>query len=77
MQPKSFDQSLYVLSLYDRVQPVVYGSVKNEHGNRDQTWATCQKNMASNVFLVLLIVLAKRIIKSADKESEYHLQCVR
>ena len=36
-----------------------------------------KKNMASNVFLVLLIVLAKRIIKSADKESEYHLQCVR
>ena len=35
-----------------------------------------KKNMAANVFLVLLIVLAKRIIKSADKESEYYLQCV-
>ena len=33
--------------------------------------------MTANVFLVLLIVLAKRIIKSADKESEYYLQCVR
>ena len=36
-----------------------------------------KKNMTANVFLVLLIVLAKRIIKSADKESEYYLQCVR
>ena len=36
-----------------------------------------KKNMASNVFLVLLIVLAKRIIKSADRKLEYYLQCVR
>ena len=36
-----------------------------------------KKNMTTNVFLVLLIVLAKRIIKSTDKESEYYLQCVR
>ena len=36
-----------------------------------------KKNMAANVFIVLLIALAKRIIKSADKESEYYLQCVR
>ena len=77
MQLKSCDQSLYVLSLYDRVQPVVYGSAKNERGNRDQTWTACQKNMTANVFIVLLIALAKKIIKSADKESEYYLQCVR
>ena len=77
LQPKSFDQSLYVLSFYDRVRPVVYGSAKNEQGNKDQTWAACQKNMASNVFLVLLIVLAKKIIKSTDKELEYYLQYVR
>ena len=36
-----------------------------------------KKNMAANVFLVLLIVLARRIIKSTDKELEYYLQCVR
>ena len=36
-----------------------------------------KKNMAANVFLVLLIVLVKRIIKSADKKLEYYLQCVR
>ena len=36
-----------------------------------------KKNMTSNVFLVLLIVLAKRIIKSADRKLEYYLQCVR
>ena len=36
-----------------------------------------KKNMTSDVFLVLLIVLAKKIIKSTDKESEYYLQCVR
>ena len=36
-----------------------------------------KKNMTANVFLVLLMVLAKRIIKSADKELEYYLQCVR
>ena len=36
-----------------------------------------KKNMAANVFLVLLIVLAKKIIKSTDKELEYYLQCVR
>ena len=35
MQPKSFDQSLYVLSFYDRVQPVVYGSAKNEQYDGD------------------------------------------
>ena len=47
MQLKSCDQSLYVLSLYDRVQPVVYGSAKNERGNRDQTWTACQKKYGS------------------------------
>ena len=36
-----------------------------------------KKNMTANVFLVLLIVLAKKIIKSADKKLEYYLQCVR
>ena len=36
-----------------------------------------KKNMAANVFLVLLIVLAKKIIKSADKKLECYLQCVR
>ena len=36
-----------------------------------------KKNMTANVFLVLLIVLAKRIIKSTDKELEYYLQCMR
>ena len=36
-----------------------------------------KKNMAANVFLVLLIVLAKKIIKSADKKLEYYLQCVQ
>ena len=36
-----------------------------------------KKNMTSNVFLVMLIVLAKKIIKSTDKELEYYLQCVR
>ena len=36
-----------------------------------------KKNMAANIFLVLLIVLAKRIIKSEDTELEYYLQCVR
>ena len=36
-----------------------------------------KKNMAANVFLVLLIVLAKKIMKSTDKELEYYLQCVR
>ena len=36
-----------------------------------------KKNMTANVFLALLIALAKRIIKSVDKESEYYLQCVR
>ena len=36
-----------------------------------------KKNMAANVFLVLLIVLAKKIIKSADRKLEYYLQCVR
>ena len=34
---------VYVLSLYDRVQPVVYGGAKNEQGNRDQVGAACQK----------------------------------
>ena len=65
MQPKPCDQSLYVLSLSGCVQPVVYGGAKNEQGNRDQVGAACQKNMTADVFLVLLIVLAKRIIKSA------------
>ena len=36
-----------------------------------------KKNMTANVFLVLLTVLVKRIIKSTDKELEYYLQCVR
>ena len=36
-----------------------------------------KKNMAANVFLVLLIVLVKKIIKSADRKLEYYLQCVR
>ena len=36
-----------------------------------------KKNMTANVFRVLLIVLAKRIIKSADRKLEYYLQCVR
>ena len=47
MQPKPCDQSLYVLSLYDRVQPVVYGGTKNEQGNRDQDGAACQKKYDS------------------------------
>ncbi len=34
-------------------------------------------NMTASVFLVLLIVLVKKIIKSTDKELEYYLQCVR
>ena len=36
-----------------------------------------KKNMTSNVFLVLLIALVKRIIRSTDKKLEYYLQCVR
>ncbi len=36
-----------------------------------------KKNMTANVFLVLLVVLAKKIIKSAYRESKYSLQCVR
>ena len=36
-----------------------------------------KKNIASSVFLVLLIALVKRIIKSADRKLEYYLQCVR
>ena len=36
-----------------------------------------KKNMAASAFLVLLIVLAKRIIKSADRKLEYYLQCAR
>ena len=39
--------SLCVLSLYDRVQPAVYGSAKNEQGNRDQAGTTCQKKYGS------------------------------
>ena len=35
-----------------------------------------KKNITANVFPTLLIVLTKRIIKAADKESEYYLQCV-
>ena len=77
MQLKSCDQSLYVLSLYDRVQPVVYGSAKNKQGVKDQVWAACQKNIPTHVFPALPIVLAKRIIESTDRESEYYLQCVR
>ena len=62
---------------YDRVQPLVYGDAKNEQDNGDQSEAACQKNMTANVFLVLLVVLAKRIIKSADKKLECYLQCMR
>ena len=47
MQPKSFDQSLYVLSFYDRVQPVVYGSAKNEQYDGDQAETTCQNKYYS------------------------------
>ena len=36
-----------------------------------------KKKIASNVFLVLLTALVKRIIKSADRKLEYYLQCVR
>ena len=36
-----------------------------------------KKNMTANVFLVLLIALVKRIIRSADKKLKYYLQCVR
>ena len=36
-----------------------------------------KKNMTANVFLALLIALAKRIIKSVDRKLEYYLQCVR
>ena len=46
-QQKSFDQSLYVLSLYDRVQPVVYGSAKNERYDGDQAEMTCQNKYYS------------------------------
>ena len=47
MQPKPCDQSLYVLSLYDRVQPVVYGGAKNEQYDRDQAETTCQNKYYS------------------------------
>ena len=47
MQPKPCDQSLYVLSLYDRVQPAIYGGAKNEQGNRDQVGTACQKKYDS------------------------------
>ena len=43
----------------------------------NKLWRHIKKNMTANVFLVLLIVLVKRIIKSADRESEYYFQCVR
>ena len=46
-QPKSFDQSLYVLSFYDRMQSVVYGSAKNEQCDRDQTETACQNKYYS------------------------------
>ena len=36
-----------------------------------------KKNTAASAFLVLLIALAKRIIKSTDRKLEYCLQCVR
>ena len=36
-----------------------------------------KKNMTASVFLVQLIVLAKRIIKSTDRKLEYYLQCAR
>ena len=38
---------------------------------------TPKKNMTASVFLVLLIALVERIIKSADRKLEYYLQCVR
>ena len=47
MQPKSLDQSIYVLSLYDRVQPVVYGSAKNERYDGDRAETTCQNKYYS------------------------------
>ena len=47
MQPKSCDQSLYVLSLYDRVQPVVYGSAKHERYDGDRAETTCQNKYYS------------------------------
>ena len=34
-------------------------------------------NITANVFLVLLIVLVKKIITSVNKELNYYLQCVR
>ena len=34
-------------TVYDRVQPVVYGSAKNEQYNRDQTETTCQNKYYS------------------------------
>ena len=36
-----------------------------------------KKNMAASAFLVLLMVLVKRIIKSTDRKLEYYLQYVR
>ena len=47
LQPKSFDQSLYALSLSGRAQPAVYDSAKNERGDREQVGAACQKKYAS------------------------------
>ena len=38
---------VYVFSLSDRVQPVVYGSAKNEQYDRDQTETTCQNKYYS------------------------------
>ena len=68
---------VFMFSLSGRVQPVVYGSAKNEQGDKDRLGRHAQKHMAANVFLVSFIVLATRIIKSADKELKYYLQCVR
>ena len=43
----------------------------------NKLWRRVKKSMAFNVFLVLLVALVKKIIKSADRKLEYYLQCVR
>ena len=42
----AYDEDVFTCiqsSLYDRVQPVVYGSAKNEQDDGEQVGATCQK----------------------------------
>ena len=68
---------VFMFSLSGRVQSAVYDSTKNERGDREQAGAACQKNMPADVFSVLLMVLVKRIRKSADRESKYYLQRVQ